>query len=367
MDSWWCLVIAICVCLSALPSYGEIKYFCESGYFKYLKTMEVVWVGSAVVAGIAMALMLVETSDQPIRMVYLSLLVWSLGLCALVHMGDERWKRRERETLMVESRVLGIPTKPFHSKTGRDFVRFYTAPEPVIHVAIGSWQSQSAPIVLGIPPKPPLPNGDLSFKMLSYHVNNFKSQIKLVVEKEGIRVTGDIWRRMFPYFSVGRLIDACEVVESLEEHYTIHSPDTPFKIENLGSPCFYVAFTPPQKLDPGCLRMVVYAKVVVPGWNKHKTHVVRITSDNLLSQKKENQQEAGQQLIKRETFEVNYGDEKVSNFAVNHVDELFSLQRMRVLKAIEEKLVPGGILSDLCELVATYAGLHEFYGRGHTL
>jgi len=93
MDSWWCLVIAICVCLSALPSYGEIKYFCESGYFKYLKTMEVVWVGSAVVAGIAMALMLVETSDQPIRMVYLSLLVWSLGLCALVHMGDERWKR----------------------------------------------------------------------------------------------------------------------------------------------------------------------------------------------------------------------------------------------------------------------------------
>ena len=92
-------MIAIFVCLSAFPSYGEIKYFCESAYFKYLGTMEVVWVGSAVVVGIAMTLMSLETSDQPIRAVYISLTVWSCGLCALVHMGDERWKRSSSITL----------------------------------------------------------------------------------------------------------------------------------------------------------------------------------------------------------------------------------------------------------------------------
>jgi len=311
---------------------------------------------------------------------------------------------RRSETKLLNSLIVALPRAPSKARAARDFVRFYTSPNPLLFLATKPSAKGDVPMLKPIRPRSPLPNGDFNQEVITRHYRDFRERITSAAREVGLDFTEEAWSELMHHLSVNTLIEVMlSGRRDSDDPSTATWPATPglpgvqniTPVANLREPTFIIAMTPPRGGDPGGIRVVTYAKA---GTGRRQEMLqrradgrrlndnglmMRVWSDlvgaaaassasasasasaSSSSPRTDSKVEGSVEkkirsvrLMKREMVYGNFNDLRALR------RDLFDYQRPEVLEAIAKALSPKGIMPGLIEHIAHYVGLHSFYSPG---
>mmetsp|Transcript_314 Transcript_314/g.418 ORF Transcript_314/g.418 Transcript_314/m.418 type:complete len:417 (+) Transcript_314:89-1339(+) len=262
----------------------------------------------------------------------LGVLTLFIGLASALWSHSRKQPVKNGKFELLESLVFAIPQSPTRARAARDFVRFYTAPKPLLFIATGRASSPSSSTEdadsnnrvsrrrkwIPLRAELPLPNGDFRPDVVTTHYNNFRDQVLTEVKRAGLALSDAAWGELMRNLSVNMLIEMMlagrfdtedtayaawpahpkdsfsfisnddgpkklsRTVTHEEKHESWHGSfhRSQLKIINLKSPCFVIVISEPCGSFMGSVRVVTYARAVSSAVEKRQA-LLRVSSQNL--------------------------------------------------------------------------------------
>eukprot|EP00467_Chlorarachnion_reptans_P008457 CAMPEP_0114514842 /NCGR_PEP_ID=MMETSP0109-20121206/16383_1 /TAXON_ID=29199 /ORGANISM="Chlorarachnion reptans, Strain CCCM449" /LENGTH=452 /DNA_ID=CAMNT_0001694937 /DNA_START=119 /DNA_END=1477 /DNA_ORIENTATION=+ len=273
-------------------------------------------------------------------------------------------------------------------------------------------------------PSSPTPNGDFNPEVIKRHFQEFKETLGNHLSKSNVHLSDEGWSTLMRLLSVNSMIEIMlagnenhdDIIRALydekkgprreirKDHFQIWpsraqlhrqskktSKESAAKILNLMFPCFVITLIPPRGVDPGCLRVVTYAKAKTElcnapesnykhtstGWVHQRGNsddrghymILRVWSEGLVSSAAHSAIESpiepsSSRRFKREILSVP-SFLTVEEVAKREMATLFQYQRPEILLAVRHGLSRTTVrnIPEIVLLIAHFLGLHDrFHG-----